>query len=223
MCLVNNFPDEPVCSSIGSIAEDKMKNYIYMKRKVFIRQDGTIPGESIIEELVKTGVSNPYLHWIFRKEYIFYTDFEDGCIRYSVEWNNNNDEEDYTELLYDHSTNSFYEKSKTEESISPQPKKLPGEKKVYKFKIPENYDACIEGNEIILNRKGEWKPTEGKTYWTIVFFYDTLKFTPQKCMYWNTRNEDLFFQSYVEARDLCDKLNKNIIEIIKKFKNSNSD
>ncbi len=83
-----------------------------MNQKVFIRQDGSIPGHRIIKELESRGGKNNYLPDGFSGEsqYLYYY-IKDNQIRVFMDGDTLPFQEGYIELLYNKGTDTFYEKT----------------------------------------------------------------------------------------------------------------
>ncbi len=198
-----------------------------MNRKVFIKQDGTIPGHRIIEELERRGGGKN----------VFYTGESKGCYYYIdnklINLLDSYDKkppfEDYTELLYNKEDDSFYEKTECSDCVNdkgcinrqrwqiPVPEIEDVVERGFdaQIPIPKEYEAKIEDNKVIV-RKKKWKPKEGEAFYYV---------RQIECLYFEVRSAINYdysnlwgylmpkgncFQKEEEAQVFCDKLNAAI-------------
>ncbi len=202
-----------------------------MNKKVFIKQDGTIPKFRIIQELERRGCENNStgrkwngdgLHCCYYIENnqisVWSPAFDDPIPQLAY----------YTELLYNKDTDSFYEtvdEHWTEEAQSPNGTRwqIPVseiEEVVERgfdaqIPIPKEYEAKIEDNKVIF-RKKRWQPKEEET-----FYYAS----QTECLYFEVRSAINYdysnlwrylmskgncFQKEEEAQVFCDKINAAI-------------
>lgn len=198
-----------------------------MNKKVYIKQDGTIPGHRIIEELERRG-GKVRIQWEFEESDSKFYIREDSIIYIKDE----EDMSDYTELLYDKETDTFYEKS--QRIISAEAKEAlilmqDGYAKADnietytimtegEYDIPEGYEATIDGGKIIV-RKKKWKPKDGDVVWYVSF--DT--FDSGFKVGFITADENFIpelgdFETREEAIVFCGLLNDAIKDIVEKRK-----
>lgn len=201
-----------------------------MNKKVFIKQDGTIPGHRIIEELERRGgmKSSSIFCWRNFKDMFFY--IHEGSITswFDCGGNAKFPLEGYTELLYNSETDTFYQKDSNFQNIEKvfQSGWLPvlhENGMTFEYPIPDGYEAKIEDGKVIVSKK-RWKPKEGENFFYPYYSFDwstkeVFKITidrwcsnypPFKLL----KNTGRVFQTKEEAQAFCDKLNDAIKPII---------
>ncbi len=176
-----------------------------MNKKVYIKQDGTIPGYRIIKELERRGGINEYNNIGLDDSGVYYYISFSSVIIYSNSMGAASIEllieQGYTKLLYNKETDSFY---------SNIGKLLEGE-----YEIPEGYEITIEGGKLIV-RKKKWHPQKGDMVWTVVSFPFGAKFSTHSIELddGEPKDGDVFFRFEEEAQAFCDKLNAAIKPIL---------
>ncbi len=175
-----------------------------MNKKVYIKQDDTIPGYRIIEELKSRGGVNEDNYSGISSEEMYYYISSFNTIVCSADPSSVKClvEQGYTELLYNKETDSFYENT----TIMTE-----GE-----YAIPEGYEATIENGKIIV-RKKKWQPKAGDTVWfvEVVFLSKEMKFCSFQITWADCYNLRMnHFQTKEEAQAFCDKLNAAIKPIL---------
>ncbi len=168
-----------------------------MNQKVFIRQDGSIPGHRIIEELVRRGAKDNNYKGTW-KDLCYYID--DNKIKSCKSYETPDPLESYTELIYNKETDSFYEKNSCSDCINSKgcincnkeiEKPLPSSactaellldgfnvsNNTVTYLIPEGYEAKIENGKVIVKKKWtikDAKPGDILSTYTQIFIFQKL-------------------------------------------------
>ncbi len=191
-----------------------------MNSKVYIYQDGNIPGERIIEELKsRGGLNNKSLGSMVGAFYYIGTDMRIKRTYYSEEI-----PKGYSKLRWSPDNDTFYEAdSQRMQSARAKEALLPDDvRKVnvmekdgtFEVNIPEGYEATVEDGKVVI-RKRRWKPEIGEHYCRVQVYVDLMEFHVAE--FFAEKEEELdwyeggwLFETREEAEGFCDRLNAAI-------------
>lgn len=196
-----------------------------MNKKVYVKQDGSIPGHRIIEELERRNIANISNFDGGRRGYY---SSRKVLKDYIIERNDFSSCNGLTELLYNKETDSFCENGIPEivdehfhemlDKVNPNPLntekiEIPKGKTFITegvYAIPDGYEARAEEGKVIIGKK-TWKPKVGDFCWAVKMYTDApelyichIKLEAEEDLDFYTRGT--LFPTDKEAEAFCDKL-----------------
>ncbi len=191
-----------------------------MDSKVYIYQDGNIPGDRIIEELKsRGGLNNGSLGSQVGVFYYIGADMRIKRTYYSEEILKG-----YSKLRYSPGNDTFYEAdSQWMQSARAKEALLPDDvRKVnvvekngaLEVNIPEGYEAKVEYDKVII-RKRVWKPKVGDECYRVELYADAMVFHISTFQIEEEGDLDFYeggwlFETEEEAKAFCSRLNDAI-------------